>query len=105
MQMVSLRRFTPYTNRPSAETRISEVKTVPTNPGGRLETCCMFVKLPVARSNRQKMIVLPSSWIEYTQRPFGWKAKCRGPPPGGVVTKGVAAGIRGELPSTVSFQT
>jgi hypothetical protein len=41
------------------------------NPGGRLETCCMSVSLPSAGLNRQKMIVSPSSCIEYIQTPFG----------------------------------
>src|SRR6266545_1620409 len=33
--------------------------------------------------------------MEYIQIPLGWNAECRGPSPGGVFTKGIAAGVRG----------
>src|SRR5262249_45134831 len=91
--MLSCSRLAAYTNLPSAEIITSEVKFVPTNPFGRVELPSRLVSFPLAESKSNSTSVEPSSCSEYSHRPFGWKAKCRGPSPGGSGADGGLAGV------------
>jgi hypothetical protein len=104
MPMLSCSRFPAYTNLPSSEVRISEQKLLPAYPGGRLERVLRWVSVPASLFQSNRAMVEPSSWIEYSHLPFGWKWKCRGPSPGGSETESGVLGV--SLPVAASnFQT
>src|SRR5690242_2094739 len=82
MAMLSWPRLEPYRNLPEGWTTNSAVELLPWNPWGSVEIVCSSFSAPVSGSYWNAVTVELISLITYAVRPFGWKAKWRGPEPG-----------------------
>ena len=91
--MLSSPRFEASTQAPEGCTQTAAAVSFPVKVAGRVGLVSMSESVPLEESKAYALSVLSSSLTRYANRPFGWNARCLGPAPGAVGTRGLAFGV------------